>query len=180
MREDNVKLILVDIDDNETGIGKKLETHEKGLLHRAFSVFIMDGDEMFIQKRADGKYHSGGLWTNACCSHPRPGMTLTESVHTRMKLEIGIDCPVEELFSFVYRAEFPDGLSEYEYDHVFIGHYPKDKGIELNTEEASEAKWIKIDTLKKELIEHPERFTAWFLIATPTFLKKLKEKNKEE
>lgn len=175
MTEDNVKLILVDIEDNEIGIGKKLETHKKGILHRAFSVFLMDGDEMFIQKRADGKYHSGGLWTNACCSHPRPGMTLEESVHSRMKLEIGIDCPVKELFSFVYRAEFPDGLIEYEYDHVFIGYYSKENKVELNEEEASEAMWIKISDLKRELTEHPEKFTAWFLIAAPTFFKRIKE-----
>lgn len=174
--EERTEVILVDVDDRAIGTGEKLETHRKGLLHRAFSVFITDGNpdlsqcKMLLQRRAEGKYHSGGLWTNACCSHPRPDRTLTESVHDRMKLEMGFDCPVTEQFSFVYRTRFSDDLYEYEYDHVFLGNYPEDGPMAPDPEEASACRWVALPELKEELVSHPDRFTSWFLIAAPHVL----------
>lgn len=170
------KLILVDLFDHPVGYEYKLETHQKGLLHRAFSVFLWDGKKMFIQKRAEGKYHSGGLWANACCSHPREGETLESAVNRRMKEELGIHTETEELFSFVYRAVFDNGLTEYEFDHVFLGKY--DGKIELNPEEASEGRWIKLEELAESLQKEPERYCAWFLSAAPDVLQRLKSSEK--
>jgi len=159
------KIILVDLNDQEIGGEEKLRTHEKSLLHRAFSVFIVNGDQMLIQKRSLTKYHSGGLWANACCSHPRVGETLEEAVHRRLPEEAGFDCPLKEVFSFTYRTTFSNGLTEYEYDHVFLGEYCGE--VNMNPEEASECRWISFADLKKEMLETPERFCSWFMIAAP-------------
>ena len=167
------KIILVDLDDREIGGEEKLATHEKSLLHRAFSVFIHDGSKMLIQKRSLTKYHSGGLWANACCSHPRVGETLDEAVHRRMLEEAGFDCPVTEAFSFTYRTEFSNGLTEYEFDHVFIGEYSGE--VNMNPEEASECRWVSFADLKKEMLEHPERFCSWFVIAAPKVIRMLEQ-----
>ena len=125
---------------------------------------------MLLQKRSAGKYHSGGLWTNACCSHPRQGEELSEAVERRLEEELGIRMPVEELYSFVYRAQFENGLTEYEYDHVFLGEY--DGEIRLNEEEASEIRWMDMDELAEDLWKNPEKYTAWFLIAAPQVLRR--------
>ena len=117
------RVILVDIFDNQIGSGEKMRVHREGRLHRAFSVFLYDGRKMLIQQRNPEKYHSGGLWANACCSHPRDRETLEEAVDRRMSEELGIQPEVREIDSFVYRAVYGDGLSEYEYDHVFLGKY---------------------------------------------------------
>jgi len=163
------ELILVDLDDNEIGHMSKPEAHRLGTLHRAFSVFIInDKNEMLIQKRNENKYHSGGLWTNACCSHPRLGENLLDAVHRRLVEEIGFDTEVAEQFGFVYRTQFDKELFEYEYDHVFLGKY--DGEITLNKEEASEIKWIDIEALKKDLVENANDYTSWFLIAAPRLL----------
>ena len=167
------KIILVDLDDQEIGAEEKLRTHEKSLLHRAFSVFIHGDDKMLIQKRSLTKYHSGGLWANACCSHPRAGETLEEAVHRRMLEEAGFDCPVTEAFSFTYRTEFTNGLTEYEFDHVFIGEYSGE--VNMNPEEASECRWVAFADLKKEMLEYPERFSSWFMIAAPKVIKRLEQ-----
>ena len=164
------QLILVDIFDNPEGTGQKLAVHQKGRLHRAFSVFVYRGNKMLLQKRSAGKYHSGGLWTNACCSHPRQGEELSEAVERRLEEELGIRMPVEELYSFVYRAQFENGLTEYEYDHVFLGEY--DGEIRLNEEEASEIRWMDMDELAEDLWKNPEKYTAWFLIAAPQVLRR--------
>ena len=117
-------VILVDTKDNQTGISEKLEAHKKGLLHRAFSIFLFnDQDQLLLQKRADEKYHSGGLWTNTCCSHPSPGEFLIKSAQNRLKEEMGISTSLSPLFSFIYKAEFDNGLIEHELDHVFIGTF---------------------------------------------------------
>lgn len=166
------QLILVDIFDRQTGTGKKLAVHQKGRLHRAFSVFVYRGNEMLLQKRSSEKYHSGGLWTNACCSHPRPGEELAGAIKRRLREELGIALPVKELYSFVYRAQFENGLTEYEYDHVFLGEYEGD--VLLNEEEASEIRWVDMDRLAEDLWEHPEQYTAWFLIAAPQVLRALR------
>lgn len=121
------QVILVNELDQETGLMEKMEAHEKGLLHRAFSVFIMnDQGDMLLQQRALDKYHSGGLWTNACCSHPLPGEAVEAAAHRRLSEEMGFDCPLRELFQFTYRTEFDNGLIEHEYDHVWTGtEHPK-------------------------------------------------------
>ncbi len=164
------QLIWVDIFDNEIGYGEKLETHVKEQLHRAFSVFIIHDGKMFIQRRAMDKYHSGGLWANACCSHPRKGKTLEESVQDRLELELGIpigSCVPEETFSFVYYSKY-EGLSEYEYDHVLVADYHGQ--ITPNREEIMDTRWVDMEELKQELEKAPQKFSAWFLIAAPRVL----------
>lgn len=174
-------VILVDLDDREIGTEEKLEAHRKGLLHRAFSIFLIDGvpihrgGKMLLQRRAEGKYHSGGLWTNACCSHQRPDVTLEESVHDRLMAELGTDCPLAEQFSFVYRTAFPNGLAEYEYDHVFLGTYPEDGPLNPDPEEISECRWVTIPELKDDLLHHPEQYTSWFIIAAPALIRRLED-----
>ena len=165
------KLILVNYDDEEIGYAEKMKAHRDGLLHRAFSVFIIHDGKMLIQKRNDRKYHSGGLWANACCSHPRKGEELQEAVHRRMKEELGFDCEVRELFDFVYRTTFEDHLCEYEYDHVFLGDYAGE--VELNEEEASEIKWIDIAELKEAVVKNPEQFASRFLIALQKVIREI-------
>lgn len=164
-------IILVDTMDHELGGIEKLKAHELGRLHRAFSIFIFDGEKMLLQKRNPEKYHSGGLWTNACCSHPRVGEELREAFHRRLLEEAGFDTAVEEVYTFIYRAEFKNGLTEYELDHVAVGEYAGE--VHFNEEEACDYRWISIEDLRKELVEQPETFTAWFLIACPELLKRL-------
>ena len=162
------EIILVNTKDEPIGTCEKLEAHVRPTLHRAFSVFLHSNGQMLLQKRNREKYHSGGLWTNACCSHPRANETLTEAVPRRMQEELGIQVPLDELFSFVYFAQFPDGLFEYEYDHVFLGEY---EGIPpFDPDEAEEMRWVSFAQLRQELLEHPERFTVWFLSAAPRVL----------
>lgn len=163
-------LILVDLLDRPVGQGEKLDVHKRGLLHRAFSVFLFDGDRLLIQRRAFDKYHSGGLWANSCCSHPRAGEGLDEAVHRRMMQELGMDCAVTEEFAFVYRAVYADGLSEYEYDHVFAGEYSG--AVAPDAGEIAEVKWIAADELLDEMAAHPERFSAWFIIAAPELIRR--------
>ena len=163
----NDRLIWVDIFDNEIGSGEKLETHVKNQLHRAFSVFIVHDGKMLIQRRALGKYHSGGLWANACCSHPRWGESLDDAVAKRLEEELGIPKGYtlpKELFSFHYFTQY-EGLSEYEIDHVFLSDYHGD--IKVDPDEIMESRWIALDDLQKELEEKPETFSSWFLIAAP-------------
>jgi len=159
--EDN--LILVDYDDNETGCAKKSEVHKKGLLHRAFSVFLFNGDKLLIQKRAKGKYHSGGLWTNTCCSHPRKNESLEKAVKRRLKEECSISVEVYEIGSFIYKKDFSENLSEYEFDHVFIGEYSGDFFPDIN--EAEDMKYVSVNEIKSELSSCPEKFTSWFITA---------------
>lgn len=155
-------VILVNERDEQVGVMPKMEAHQKGLLHRAFSVFIFnDRGELLLQRRADTKYHSGGLWTNTCCSHPRPGETVIEAAHARMLEEVGFDCELEERFSFIYQVPFENGLYEHEYDHVITGMYNNDPT--LNPDEASEFAWVASHDLKKDVADHPERYTYWFL-----------------
>ena len=160
------QVILVDEADREIGTCEKLEAHlNGGRLHRAFSVFLFSPDgRLFLQRRASGKYHFPGLWTNACCSHPRPGEITEGAAHRRLIEELGIDVEISEVFSFVYRAEDPaSGLTEHEYDHVFVGTF--DGEPSLNFDEADAYRWIERDNLIAELAESPENFTPWFKIA---------------
>jgi len=158
------QVILVDEQDNEIGSMEKIEAHEKALLHRAFSIFIFNEEgEMMLQQRALSKYHSPGLWTNTCCSHPRPGESLEEATGRRIVEEMGFSCKMKEVFDFIYKAPFDDGLTEHELDHVFVGMYNEDP--EINAEEVAGWMWNDVDELLSEVKENPENYTVWFKIA---------------
>ena len=165
------QLILVDLDDVPIGSAGKAEVHRRGLLHRAFSIFLTDGERMLLQRRSRGKYHSGGLWANACCSHPRAGESLEQAVPRRLKEELGISCPVEELFSFHYFSQYGPQLFEYELDHVFLGRWSGP--VCPDPEEIEETRWVPFSQLRQELVECPARFSTWFLIAAPRVLERL-------
>jgi len=164
----NSCVVLVDKQDKPIGKMDKLEVHQKGLLHRAFSIFIFnDAGLLLLQCRAKTKYHSGGLWTNTCCGHPQPGEETGAAALRRLKEETGIATRLEEKFSFIYQAPLDHSLTEHEYDHVYTGNYNQEPV--LNTEEASAYRWISLRDLKKELEEHPEQFTEWLKIAIQSF-----------
>ncbi|HSG68368.1 MAG TPA: isopentenyl-diphosphate Delta-isomerase [Bacteroidales bacterium] len=165
------KVILVDNNDIEVGTMEKMEAHEKALLHRAFSIFIFNkAGQMMLQRRALSKYHSPGLWTNACCSHPRPGESLKQATSRRIVEEMGFSCDMREVFSFIYKAPFDHGLTEHELDHVFIGHYNGEPVI--NTDEVDDWKWIDVKVLLNEVHAHPELYTVWFRIALEEMVKR--------
>ncbi len=157
-------VILVDKQDNEIGKEEKMKAHEDAKLHRAFSIFVFNKKgELMLHQRALSKYHCGGLWTNTCCSHPRPGEKTEDAAHRRLVEEMGFDCPLKEIFKFHYKAEFSNNLTEHEIDHVFIGNYDKDPKI--NPEEVESFKWIGIEELQKDIKENPDKYTPWFRIA---------------
>ena len=169
------KVILVNVLDQETGCGEKLAVHRAGLLHRAFSVFLWREGQLLLQKRAEGKYHSAGLWANACCSHPRPGELLPDAARRRVKEECGVDCPeLKEAFHFTYRAEFPNGMTEHEIDHVLLGRYPDD-AFAPDPAEIAELRWWDMDEIERALTERPRDFAAWFLLAAPRVIDLLKQ-----
>ena len=154
-------IILVDENDKEVGLGEKLQVHREGRLHRAFSIFVFNSDnQMLIQQRNRNKYHSGGLWANTCCSHPRAGERLAEAAHRRLKEEMGFDCELTEIFSFIYKTGFDNGLIEHELDHVFAGTY--DGEIKPNPEEAEAVEWIGLDELEGDLENQPGKYAYWF------------------
>ena len=159
-------VILVNEKDEPTGAIEKIKAHEEGLLHRAFSVFIFNSKgEMLLQQRAMKKYHSGGLWTNACCSHPQPGEETNIAAQRRIKEEIGLITPLEKVFDFIYKAEFDNGLTEYEFDHVFVGEYEGE--INFNKNEIMDFCYSKIKDIRHSLQTHPQKYTAWFHLAFP-------------
>ena len=163
-------VILVSEKDESIGLMEKMEAHRKGLLHRAFSVFIFNSKgEMLLQKRASGKYHSPGLWTNACCSHPREGETVLEAANRRLMEEMGMTCNLKHVFHFIYKVELDQGMSEHELDHVFIGQ--SDKAPILNIEEAEDFQYLKPQAIKNQIKEHPENFTEWFKICFSEVIK---------
>lgn len=165
MKEED-KVILVNEHDDMVGIMDKMEAHKQGLLHRAFSIFIFNSKgETLLQQRAVTKYHSGGLWTNACCSHPMPGEKTIDAALRRLNEELGFETPVEKIFDFVYKAEFDNGLTEYEFDHVFAGEY--EGNIESNPAEVSDFCYKEISEIRDMLQTHPQKFTAWFHLAFP-------------
>lgn len=162
------ELILVDIHDHNVGHLSKEIVHRNGRLHRAFSIFLIHDGKILLQRREEKKYHSGGLWTNACCSHPRYGENLKDAVYRRLREELNVKCNLIEIFSFVYYTKFPNGLTEYEYDHVFLGEY--DGTIIPNPTEISSIKWVPISELCNMVLTKPEIFTSWFLISFPKVL----------
>ena len=172
MSTENV--ILVDEKDNQVGLMPKLEAHQKGLLHRAFSVFIFNSDyELLLQKRTFSKYHSGGLWTNTCCSHPRDGEDIIDAANRRLNEEMGIKTSLRKVFDFIYTAELDNNLIENEFDHVFYGVYDIDPII--NKDEAEDFKWVDMETLKNDIENNKDQYTVWFKIAFDYFYNYLKK-----
>jgi len=166
-------LVLVDENDEPTGIIEKMEAHEKGLLHRAFSVFLFDDKgRMLLQQRSMSKYHSAGLWTNACCSHPYPGEAVKDAGVRRLQEELNISADIHKAFDFIYHAPFDNGLTEYEFDHVFIGQYAGD--INFNRDEVMAVQYMDLDVLQKAIAADPSAYTAWFKIALPRLREYLK------
>lgn len=160
------QVILVNEKDEMTGTAGKMEAHQKGLLHRAFSVFVFNSKgEMLLQQRAINKYHSGGLWTNACCSHPNPGEEINEAAQKRLKEEMGFVIPVTKSFEFIYKAGFENGLTEYEFDHVFVGEY--DGPVNYNKKEVMDFCFKTMQDIQGSLQTHPKNYTAWFHLAFP-------------
>ena len=160
------QVILVDVYDSEIGIMEKMEAHKQAVLHRAFSVFLFNPQgKMLLQQRSLTKYHSAGLWTNTCCSHPRPGETLENAVSRRLMEEMGISAKVSKAFDFIYQAELPDHLNEHEFDHVFIGNF--DDEVRPNHLEVANFVYQSIEEIAANLQSHPEKYTVWFKIAFP-------------
>ncbi|WP_405566154.1 isopentenyl-diphosphate Delta-isomerase [Polaribacter sp. Asnod6-C07] len=156
-------VVLVDENDKQLGLMPKMEAHEKAILHRAFSVFIFnDKGELMLQQRAAHKYHSPLLWTNTCCSHQRDGESNVEAGRRRLQEEMGFTADLKEIFSFVYKAPFDNGLTEHELDHVMIGSY-NDKP-EINKDEVEDYKWMQLDDVKADIKKNPDVYTEWFKI----------------
>ena len=170
------QVILVNAQDEQVGIMEKMQAHREGKLHRAFSVFIFNNKrEMLLQQRALNKYHSGGLWTNACCSHPRPNESTEAAAIRRLKEELGFETTLDKIFDFTYKSDFGNGLTEYEFDHVFSGVY--NGQITLNTAEVKDFCYRSIDEIQSAIQSHPQKFTEWFKIAFPLVQKSLAEIN---
>jgi isopentenyl-diphosphate delta-isomerase len=161
--------MLVNADGQGIGTMDKMAAHRKGMLHRAFSVFIFNSKgQLLLQQRASDKYHSGGLWTNTCCSHPKLGEITADAAHRRLQEEMGMGCDLTELFQFTYRHEFENGLIENEYDHVFVGI--SDQQPLPNPAEVADFKYMETDVLIFELAEQPELYTPWFKICLEQLL----------
>ena len=158
------QVILVDKNDNQIGTEEKLIAHQQAKLHRAFSVFIYrltnHKPELLLQQRNQKKYHCGSLWSNTCCSHPQPGSTVLQAATKRLNEEMGITAELRPIGKFTYRAEFPNGLTEHEIDHVFIGKLQQDH-FTINPQEVADYRWVTIDELASELKHNPESYTPW-------------------
>ncbi len=162
------KVILFDVRDETIGLMEKMAAHEQGLLHRAFSVFVLNEEnEIMLQQRAAGKYHSPLLWTNTCCSHQRPGESNLQAGKRRLMEEMGFETELQELFHFIYKAPFDNGLTEHEFDHVMIGKYNGEPNI--NKEEVESWKWMSIEGIKEDMQANPGVYTAWFKIIFEEF-----------
>lgn len=163
------QVILVNEHDTPIGLMGKLEAHQKALLHRAFSVFILnDKGEIMLQQRATSKYHSPNLWTNTCCSHPRQGETTIEAGKRRLQEEMGFVTELTDILSFIYKAPFDNGLTEHELDHILIGYYNAPPTI--NPEEVADWRWELPEKIKENIAKHPHRYTEWFKIIFDKFL----------
>lgn len=161
-------VILVNEQNEWQGMMDKLAAHKEGLLHRAISVFIVnEKNELLLQQRADGKYHSGGLWSNTCCSHPMQGESSVMAAHRRLHEELGFDCELKAAFILRYKAQMENGLVENEYDHVYFGSYSGP--LQPDTNEVKAYRYIAMEELQKEMDTNPVTFTAWLLLALPKF-----------
>jgi isopentenyl-diphosphate delta-isomerase len=166
------QVVLVDEKDNPIGLMEKMEAHEKALLHRAFSVFIFNSKgELMLQQRAASKYHSPLLWTNTCCSHQRDGETNLEAGKRRLQEEMGFVTEIKEVFSFIYKAPFDNGLTEHELDHVMVGSF--EDAPNINKEEVESYKWMTLEDVKSDIENNPEIYTAWFKIIFDKSFEKL-------
>lgn len=166
MTKENV--ILVNENDEQIGLSEKLAAHESGALHRAVSVFVFNKKgELLLQKRASGKYHGGGLWTNTCCTHPRDGETSEACAVRRLKEEMGIDAQLEKQFAFIYKAEVENGLVENEYDHVFFAVYNGE--IKPDKTEVEDYTFVTLDKVFKDAEQQPEKYSIWFRLIIKKF-----------
>ena len=157
------KVVLVDKEDFQLGLMPKLEAHRKGVLHRAFSVFVFNSSKLLLmQKRSSLKYHSPGLWTNTCCSHQRDGESTVDAAKRRLDEEMGLNVDLKETFSFIYKANLENGLIEHEFDHVLVGF--TDFNPKINTNEVEDWKWIDLSFLELDLDKNPNIYTEWFKI----------------
>ena len=171
--EENV--ILVDKNDTQIGLMSKLDAHKKGILHRAFSVFVLNNNnEIMLQKRAYNKYHSGGLWTNTCCSHQREGENSIEAGKRRLLEEMGFETELKIITSFIYKVEFENGLTEHELDYLLIGKYLKSPVI--NKQEVADWKWMKVELIADDIKLNPNNYTSWFKIIFDKFQNKIEIK----
>ena len=157
------RVVLVDPSDRPLGTAEKLRAHAEGWLHRAFSVLVFDADgHLLLQKRHADKYHSGGLWSNTCCSHPRPGEALADAATRRLQEEMGFSCNVQRAFGFQYEASVADDLMEHEYDHVFIGCTDRRPTVHPHPDEVADWRWTPLSSLQAEIDARPDAFTIWF------------------
>ena len=167
------QVILVDTNDQPLGLMPKMEAHEKGVLHRAFSVFVLnDKGELMLQQRALHKYHSPGLWTNTCCSHQRDGETNIAAGKRRLHEEMGFVTELREVTSFIYKAPFDNGLTEHELDHIMIGNFNNTPNI--NPEEVASWKWMAVEAVRDDIKSNPENYTVWFIIIFEQFYEQIK------
>ena len=167
------EIILVDEKDKQIGVGEKLKVHREGKLHRSFSIFVFNSHgELLLHKRAKEKYHSGSLWSNTCCSHPRPNRDITEEAQKRLVEEMGIKTSLKEIFSFTYKTKVGD-LIEHEFDHVFFGKF--DAQPKPNPKEVEDWQWVKPEELKKDIEKAPEKYTPWLKIVFDRVLKKINQ-----
>ena len=170
----NDTVILVNEHDEQIGLMDKLEAHEKGMLHRAFSVFLFNTQgELLLQQRAFGKYHSEGLWSNTCCSHPMNGEVIQSAASRRLMEEMGLKTDLHFLYSFLYKAKLDKGLTEHELDHIFIG-ISDDEPV-INTNEVADWKYISVNELLLDIESHPERYTVWFKMEVKNVLDRINE-----
>ena len=164
------QVVAVDYNDSDIKVIDKMEAHLKPILHRAFSVFLYSGNKVLLQKRADNKYHSGGLIANTCCSHPQLNENIIENAKERLVEELDIHVEnLSEIGTFIYYNKFNDNLYEYEYDHVLVGEF--DGCYNLNLDEVSWLGWVDIDDVKKDIVMNPNKYAVWFITAFDIFLK---------
>ncbi|MDU2289432.1 isopentenyl-diphosphate Delta-isomerase [Clostridium disporicum] len=167
-------IICVDKNDNEVGHIEKMDAHIKGLLHRALSIFIFnEKNELLLQKRYSGKYHSPGLWTNTCCTHPNKDERTDDAAIRRLQEEMGFSCDLKEVFSFMYYIKFDNDLIEHEFDHVYFGRYSNE--ISINPLEVEDYKWISLDNIKVDLKTNPDNYTFWFKYIIENHIKEIEE-----
>jgi isopentenyl-diphosphate delta-isomerase len=170
------RVILVDENDNQIGTEEKIKAHKKALLHRAFSILIFNSNkEVLLQRRALTKYHSPGLWTNTCCSHPKPGEQIENAVQRRLKEEMNMSCSLNKIFKFQYKAGFDNGLTEHEIDHVFVGN--SDTDPDINPDEVDSFKWVSLEKLSQDIKTNPDNYTPWFKIIINKFLSFIDQSN---